>query len=97
MQGFRRWPPQPKNVCKRRNSHFETVIADDKEILILFIKLQNSPLLAEHFFIERELHAFVATRKGPIVAVLDTSRAGLDADATLLVGRPWRATGSRDF
>lgn len=67
---------------------FETVIADDKEILILFIKLQNSPLLAEHFFIERELHAFVATRKGPIVAVLDTSRAGLDADATLLVGQP---------
>jgi superfamily II DNA or RNA helicase len=67
---------------------FETVVADDKEILILFIKLQNSPLLAEHFFIERELHAFVATRRGPIVAVLDTSRPGLDGDATAIVGRP---------
>ena len=67
---------------------FETIVANDTEILILFIKLQNSPLLAEHFFIERELHAFVATRRGPIVAVLDTSRPGLDGDATLVVGRP---------
>jgi superfamily II DNA or RNA helicase len=67
---------------------FETVVASDQEVLILFIKLQNSPLLAEHFFIERELHAFVATRRGPIVAVLDTSRPGLDGDAALVVGRP---------
>lgn len=67
---------------------FETIAAGENEILILFMKLQNSPLLAEHFFIERELHAFVATKKGPIVAVLDTSRAGLDADATNIVGRP---------
>jgi superfamily II DNA or RNA helicase len=28
---------------------FETIVADDSEILILFIKLQNSPLLAEHY------------------------------------------------
>lgn len=67
---------------------FETIVADDNEILILFIKLQNSPLLAEHYFIERELHAFVATRRGPIVAVLDTSRPGLDGEATALIGRP---------
>ena len=67
---------------------FEPIVADDDVILIIFVKLQNSPLLAEHYFLERELHAFVATRRGSIVAVLDTSRAGLDAEAAAVVGRP---------
>ena len=30
----------------------------------------------------------MATRRGPVVAVLDTSRPGLDGEATLVVGRP---------
>jgi superfamily II DNA or RNA helicase len=67
---------------------FQTVVADDNELIILFVKLQSSPLLAEHYFIERELHAFVAIRRGPVVAILDTSRAGLDMDASRHVGRP---------
>jgi hypothetical protein len=67
---------------------FQTVVADDREVLILFVKLQSSPLLAEHYFFERELHAFVAVRKGPVVAVLDTSRPGLDGEAAGVIGRP---------
>jgi hypothetical protein len=67
---------------------FQTVIADNREVLILFVRLQNSPLLAEHYFFERELHAFVAVWKGPVVAVLDTSRPGLDGEAADLIGKP---------
>ncbi len=67
---------------------FQTVVAEDGEIIILFVKLQNSPLLAEHYFFERELHAFVAVRKGPVVAVLDTSRPGLDGEAADIIGKP---------
>jgi superfamily II DNA or RNA helicase len=67
---------------------FQTVFADDGEILILFVKLQNSALLAEHYFFERELHAFVAVRKGSLVAVLDTSRPGLDGEASAIIGKP---------
>jgi superfamily II DNA or RNA helicase len=67
---------------------FHTVVAEDGEVLIVFVKLQNSSLLAEHYFFERELHVFVAVRKGPVVAVLDTSRPGLDAEAADLIGKP---------
>jgi superfamily II DNA or RNA helicase len=67
---------------------FESIVDDDGSLLILFAKIENSPLLAEHYFVERELHAFVVMRVGQNVAVLDTSRPGLDGEATTLVGRP---------
>lgn len=69
-------------------SPFQIVAAEDGEVLILFVKLQNSPLLVEHYFFERELHVFVAVRRGPVIAVLDTSRPGLDGEATDLIGKP---------
>ena len=81
---------------RRAEFPFQTVVADDGEILILFVKLQNSPLLAEHFFFERELHAFVAVRKGPLIAVLDTSRPGLDGEAARSSVSRWAATRLRD-
>ena len=67
---------------------FEVVTETEEELIILFAKLQTSSLLAHHYFIERELHAFVAKRFGPIVAVLDTSRPGLDPPASGAVGAP---------
>jgi hypothetical protein len=62
---------------------FQTIISSEDELLILFVKLGTSPLLAEDFFIERELHAFVARKAGPVMAILDTSRAGLESRARL--------------
>lgn len=67
---------------------FQMIVGSDDELLILFVKLGTSPLLAEHFFIERELHAFVARKLGSVMAVLDTSRAGLESRARAVVGRP---------
>lgn len=67
---------------------FQTVTSNENELLILFVKLATSPLLAEHFFIERELHAFIAKKTGSVTAVLDTSRPGLERRASLVVGRP---------
>ncbi|MGY3499177.1 DEAD/DEAH box helicase [Bradyrhizobium sp. USDA 4502] len=67
---------------------FQTVVNTDDELIVLFVKLGTSPLLAEHFFIERELHAFIARKSGPVMAVLDTSRAGLESRARLVVGHP---------
>lgn len=66
---------------------FQTIVATADELLIFFVKLGTSPLLVEHFFIERELHAFVALRIGSTIAVLDTSRAGLEARARAVIGR----------
>lgn len=66
---------------------FQTIIHNKDELLILFVKLGTSPLLADHFFIERELHVFVAKKAGSVIAVLDTSRPGLDMQARLSVGR----------
>ena len=67
---------------------FNVVTANDDELIILFAKLQTSPLLADHYFVERELHVFIARRSGKVVAVLDTSRAGLDRNASETLGRP---------
>lgn len=67
---------------------FQMIVDTNDELVILFVKLGTSPLLAEHFFIERELHAFVARKAGSVMAILDTSRAGLESRARVVVGRP---------
>ena len=50
--------------------------------------MQTSPLLAHHYFVERELHLFLARRVAGIIAALDTSRPGLDSMAATTVGPP---------
>jgi hypothetical protein len=67
---------------------FQIITASEEELIIVFVKLQTSPLLADHYFVERELHAFVAKRFAQVIAVLDTSRPGLDQRASLAVGAP---------
>jgi hypothetical protein len=67
---------------------FEVITADEHEMIVLFEQLQSSPLLEDHYFMERELHVFVAQRKGQFAAILDTSRPGLDRVCALHVGRP---------
>jgi superfamily II DNA or RNA helicase len=66
---------------------FQTIVANKNELLVLFVKIESSPLLSEHYFMERELHAFVASRKGPVIALLDTSRSGLDRECLRYLGR----------
>src|SRR5262249_19415724 len=67
---------------------FEILTATEDELIALFVKQQTSPLLADHYFVERELHVLIALRLGRVVAVLGTSRAGLDQWALATVGRP---------
>jgi superfamily II DNA or RNA helicase len=67
---------------------YEIISADENELIILFEKLQSSPLLDEHYFMERALHVFIALRKTNHIAILDTSRPGLTPLCALQVGRP---------
>jgi hypothetical protein len=67
---------------------FEIVTSTEEELIILFAKLRTSPLLAHHYFVERELHLFLARQSGGVVAALDTSRPGLDQMAAATVGPP---------
>jgi hypothetical protein len=67
---------------------FEVITATEEELIILFVTLQTSPLLTDHYFVERELHAFVPKQCARIIAVLDTSRPGLDQLALGAVGAP---------
>lgn len=60
----------------------------ESEIVILYEKLQTSPLLERHFYVEKELHALIAIRRGAIVALLDTARSGVDRELMPLAGRP---------
>lgn len=67
---------------------FEVISSTEEELIILFAKMQTSSLLAHHYFVERELHLFLARRFAGMVAVLDTSRPGLDRLAATTVGPP---------
>ncbi|MBX3521602.1 MAG: DEAD/DEAH box helicase family protein [Xanthobacteraceae bacterium] len=77
---------------------FRSLLAEDEfpsyeleaganECVILFEKLQTSPLLERHFYVEKELHALIAVRRGSVVALLDTSRSGVDRELLAYVGR----------
>ena len=67
---------------------FEVITSTEEELIVLFVKMQTSPLLAHHYFVEREVHLFLARRVGRVIAALDTSRPGLDAMAAATVGPP---------
>lgn len=80
------------------STRFRSLLAEDEfpsyelevganESVILFEKLQTSPLLERHFYVEKELHALIVVRRGSVVALLDTSRSGIDRELLPYVGR----------
>lgn len=67
---------------------FAVVRLTSEQLLIVYVKVGNSPLLEDHYFVEPTLHAFIAIRIGTTAAVLDTARQGLDDEGELALGFP---------
>lgn len=59
-----------------------SVIEDHGEaVTILFTAVNSSPLLQDHYFLERTLHVLIVRRFGDVIVFLDTSRPTPDQDA----------------
>lgn len=59
-----------------------TVLEESEDALtILFTSVDSSPLLQDHYFLERTLHVLIARRVGDTIVFLDTSRPSPDHDA----------------
>jgi superfamily II DNA or RNA helicase len=59
-----------------------TLLEESEEALtILFTSVDSSPLLQDHYFLERTLHVLICRRVGDTIVFLDTSRPSPDQDA----------------
>ncbi|QNP45677.1 DEAD/DEAH box helicase family protein [Sphingomonas sediminicola] len=59
-----------------------TLLEESEDALtILFTSVDSSPLLQDHYFLERTLHVLVCQRVGDTIVFLDTSRPNPDPDA----------------
>lgn len=59
---------------------FSVVEETEDALTVLFTKIDSSPLLADHYFLERTLHALIARRVGDTIIFLDTSRPNPEQD-----------------
>lgn len=74
-----------RGACERRfadASYPFTLLQESEEALtMLFTSVDSSPLLQEHYFLERTLHVLICRRIGDTIIFLDTSRPRPDQDA----------------